>query len=93
MTCYASSSFNNIWQHFNSWAHVFIDLPAHARMILYGIGTQLKKESLQLLWALTAYPCKTIYTWLWPETRQHSTPSQVQYLRCLATLLLSYSFR
>ena len=92
LTCYASSSFDN-WKPFNSWAHVFLDLPSRARMILYDIWTQLKKESLQLLWYLTPYPCKTVSTWLWPESRQHSSTSQVQYLRCLATLLFSYCFR
>jgi len=80
MTCYALTSFNNVCQHFNSWAHVFLDLSSRARMIFFDIWTQLKKESLQLLWYLTPYPCKAVYTWLWPDTRQHANTSQVNCL-------------
>ena len=76
-TCYASSSFSYNRQLFSSWAHIFIDLPSCAGTILLAVCTQLKKEILQLLWYLTPYPCKTIYTWLWPGTRQHSSSPQV----------------
>ncbi len=73
-TCYALSSFSYIRQLFSSWAHAFIDLSS---TILLAVCTQLKKESLQLLWVLTPYPCKAVYTWLWPGTRQHSSSPQV----------------
>ncbi len=73
-TCYALSSFSYIRQLFSSWAYVFIDLFSTT---LLAVCTQLKKESLQLLWALTPYQCKAVYTWLWPGTRQHSSSPQV----------------
>ena len=64
-------------QLFTSWAHIFMKLSSCAGTILLAVCTQLKKESLQLLWALTPYPCKAVYTWLWPRTRQHSSSPQV----------------
>ena len=73
-TFYALSSFSCIRHLFSSWAHIFTDLSS---TILLAIWTQLKKESLQLLWALTPYPCKAVYTWLWPGTRQYSSSPQV----------------
>ena len=76
-TCYASSSFSCIRQLFSSYAHTFIELSSCAGTILLALCTQLKKELAQLLWYLTPYPCKTIYTWLWPGTRQHSSSPQV----------------
>ena len=62
---------------FTSWAHVVIKLPSCAGTIVPAIWTQLKKKTLQLLWALTPYPCKAVYTWLWPGTRHHSSSPQV----------------
>ena len=74
VTCCAVSSFSYIRQLFSSLAHIFIDLSG---TVLLAVCIQLKKDSLQLLWTLTPYPCKTVYTWLWPGTRQHSSSPQV----------------
>ncbi len=73
-TCYALCITRQL---FNSWAHISIKRSSCAGTILLAVCAQLKKESLQLLWALTPYPCKAVYTWLWPATRHHSSSPQV----------------
>ena len=74
ITCYALYITRQL---FNSWADIFIKLSSCAGTILLAVCTQLKKESLQLLWALTPYPCKAVYIWLWSGIRPHSSSPQV----------------
>ncbi len=78
-TCYALCITRQL---FTSWAHISIKLSSCAGTIVLAIWTQLKKESLHLLWALTPYPCKAVYTWLWPGTRPHSSSPQVSAALC-----------
>ncbi len=58
MTCYALTSFNDVCQRFNTWAHIFLDLSSRARMIFFDIWTfGLSHRKRAVLWTLLCHCC------------------------------------